>query len=74
MLSAQPGFAPGSALVADDTVAITLMDGRGAFVGRIDSLALLGVSPSQLRMSAAADDALYATGLGRARAEQRQRK
>ena len=47
-------------LVAADTVAITLMDGRGALVGRVDSLALLGVSSSQLRMSAAANDALYA--------------
>jgi polyketide synthase 12 len=46
-------------LVRDDTVAVTLMNGRGALVGRIDSLALLGVSPSQLRVSAAADDALY---------------
>ena len=46
-------------LVGDDTVAVTLMDNRGAMVGRIDSLALRGVSPSQLRVSAAADDALY---------------
>ena len=47
-------------LVAADTVAITLMDVRGASIGRVDSLALLGVSSSQLRMSAAANDALYA--------------
>jgi acyl transferase domain-containing protein/NADPH:quinone reductase-like Zn-dependent oxidoreductase/NADP-dependent 3-hydroxy acid dehydrogenase YdfG/acyl carrier protein len=46
-------------LVGDDTVAITLMDGGGALVGRIDSLALRGVSPSRLRMSTFADDALY---------------
>ena len=46
-------------LVGDDTVAVTLMDSRGALVGRIDSLALRGVSPSQLRMSTVADDALY---------------
>ena len=46
-------------LVGDDTVAVTLMDSCGALVGRIDSLALRGVSPSQLRVSAAADDALY---------------
>lgn len=45
--------------VGNDTIAATLMDGRGALVGRIDTLALLGVSPSQLRTSAAADDALY---------------
>ena len=46
-------------LVGDDTVAITLMDSGGALVGRIDSLALRGVSPSRLLMSTVADDALY---------------
>ncbi len=46
-------------LVGDDTVAVTLMDGCGALVGRIDSLALLGISPSRLLMSAVADDAVY---------------
>ena len=46
-------------LVRDDTVAITMLDGRGTVVGRIDSLALRGVSPSRLQMSIAADDALY---------------
>ncbi len=46
-------------LVGDDTVAITLMDSCGALVGRIDSLALRGVSPSRLLMSTVADDALY---------------
>ena len=34
------------ALVGDDTVAVTLMDGCGELVGRVDSLALRGVSPS----------------------------
>ncbi len=47
------------ALVGDDTVAVTLMDGCGALVGRIDSLALLGISRSRLLMSAVADDAVY---------------
>jgi NADPH:quinone reductase-like Zn-dependent oxidoreductase/malonyl CoA-acyl carrier protein transacylase/nucleoside-diphosphate-sugar epimerase/acyl carrier protein len=46
-------------LVGDDTVAMTLMDSCGALVCRVDSLALRGVLPSQLRLSAAADDALY---------------
>ncbi len=46
-------------LVGDDIVAVTLMDSCGTLVGRVDSLALQGVSPSQLRVSAAADDALY---------------
>jgi acyl transferase domain-containing protein/NADPH:quinone reductase-like Zn-dependent oxidoreductase/acyl carrier protein/NADP-dependent 3-hydroxy acid dehydrogenase YdfG len=46
-------------LVGNDTVAVALMDSRGTLVGRIDSLALLGVSPGQLRVSAAPDDALY---------------
>ena len=51
-------------LVGDDTVAVTLMDGCGALVGRIDSLALRGISPSRLLMSTVVDDAVYATGLG----------
>ena len=46
-------------LVGDDTVAVTLMDSCGALVGRIDSLALRGVSPSRLLMSTVADDAVY---------------
>jgi polyketide synthase 7 len=46
-------------LVGDDTVAITLMDSGGALVGRIDSLALRGISPSRLHLSTVADDALY---------------
>ena len=46
-------------LVGDDTVAITLMDSGGALVGRIDSLALRGVSPSRLLTSTVADDAVY---------------
>jgi polyketide synthase 12 len=46
-------------LVGDDTVAITLMDSGGALVGRIDSLALRGVSPSRLLMSTVADDAVH---------------
>ena len=46
--------------IAADTVAITLMDGRAALVGRVDSLTLLGVSPGQLRMSADANHAVYA--------------
>ena len=46
-------------LVGDDTVAVTLWDGHGAVVGRVDSLALRGVSPSRLLMSAVADDAIY---------------
>jgi acyl transferase domain-containing protein/NADPH:quinone reductase-like Zn-dependent oxidoreductase/acyl carrier protein len=47
-------------LVGDDTIAITFMDSCGCLVGSVDSLALRGVSPSQLRMSVAADDGLYA--------------
>ncbi|WP_428341832.1 type I polyketide synthase [Mycobacterium sp.] len=46
-------------LVGNDTVAITLMDSCGAFVGRIDSLALLGVSSSRLLANTDTDDALY---------------
>ena len=46
-------------LVGDDTVAVTLMDSCGALVGRIDSLALRGVSPSRLLTSTVADDAVY---------------
>ena len=46
-------------LVGDDTVAVTLMDSRGALVGRIDSLALRGVAPNRLMMSSVADDAVY---------------
>ncbi len=46
-------------LVGDDTVAVTLMDSCGALVGRIDSLALRGVSPGRLLMGTVADDALY---------------
>jgi acyl transferase domain-containing protein/NADPH:quinone reductase-like Zn-dependent oxidoreductase/acyl carrier protein len=46
-------------LVGDGTVAATLMDSRGDLVGRIDSLALRGVSPNRLMMSGVADDAVY---------------
>ena len=46
-------------LVDDDTFAVTLMNSCGAFVGRIDSLALRGVSPSRLLASTDTDDALY---------------
>ena len=46
-------------LVGDDTVAVTLMDSRGALVGRIDSLALRGVSPSRFLASTTTDDGLY---------------
>jgi acyl transferase domain-containing protein/NADPH:quinone reductase-like Zn-dependent oxidoreductase/acyl carrier protein len=46
-------------LVGDETVAVTLIDNRGALVGRIDSLALRGVSPNRLMMSSFADDAMY---------------
>jgi acyl transferase domain-containing protein/NADPH:quinone reductase-like Zn-dependent oxidoreductase/acyl carrier protein len=46
-------------LVGDDTVAVTLTDDSGTLVGRIDSLALRGVSPSRLLMSTGADDAVY---------------
>jgi polyketide synthase 12 len=46
-------------LVDDDRVAITLMDSCGAFVGRIDSLALLGVPPNRLLANTDTDDALY---------------
>ena len=46
-------------LVGDDTVAVTLFDNRGALVGRIDSLAVRGISPSRLLMSKVADDRLY---------------
>jgi polyketide synthase 7 len=46
-------------LIGDDTVAVTLMDSCGALVGRIDSLALRGVSSSRLLMSTVADDGLY---------------
>ena len=46
-------------LVDDDTFAVTLMNSCGAFVGRIDSLALRGVSPSRLLASTDTHDALY---------------
>jgi polyketide synthase 12 len=46
-------------LVGDDTLSLTLMDGGGALVGRIDSLALVGISPDRLLVGAAADDAVY---------------
>ena len=68
MLSAQRRLRARITLVGDDTVAVTLMDSCGGLVGRIDSLALRGVSPSQLLMSTVADDASVRTGLGRPRA------
>ena len=46
-------------LVGDDTLAITLLDGCGELVGRIDSLALLGIPPNRLLMSSIAEDAVY---------------
>src|SRR5262249_20523632 len=46
-------------LVGEDTISITLADSCGGVVGSVDSLALRGVSPAQLRISAAADDAMY---------------
>jgi acyl transferase domain-containing protein/NADPH:quinone reductase-like Zn-dependent oxidoreductase/acyl carrier protein len=46
-------------LVGDDTVAVTLMDGCGALVGRINSLALRGISPQRLLIGTVADDAVY---------------
>lgn len=45
--------------VCDDTVAITLTDGSGASVGRIESLALVGVSPDRLLTSTVTDDGVY---------------
>ncbi len=44
----------------DDRISIAVMDTRGGAIGRIDSLALKGVSPNQFRVSTVADDALYA--------------
>ena len=49
----------GITLVADDTVAITLTDGRAALVARIDSLTLRGISLSRLLVITVADDVLY---------------
>lgn len=46
-------------LVGDDTVTVTLMDSGGALVGRIDSLALRGISPERLLTTTVADDVLY---------------
>lgn len=46
-------------LVGNDTVTIMLMDSCGAPLGRIDSLALLGVSPDRLQVNTDTDDALY---------------
>jgi acyl transferase domain-containing protein/NADPH:quinone reductase-like Zn-dependent oxidoreductase/nucleoside-diphosphate-sugar epimerase/acyl carrier protein len=45
--------------IGDDEFAVTLMDGSGGLVGRIDSLALRGVSPSRLLASTQSQDALY---------------
>jgi polyketide synthase 12 len=42
-----------------DRISISVMDERGGPIGRIDSLALQSVSPSQLRVSTAADDEVY---------------
>lgn len=44
----------------DDLISITIMDKQGGPIGRIDSLAVQSVSPSQLRVSTAADDEVYA--------------
>ena len=46
-------------LVDDDTLSITVMDSGAGVVASVDSLALRSVSPRQLRVNAAADDALY---------------
>ncbi|WP_442928544.1 SDR family NAD(P)-dependent oxidoreductase [Mycobacterium sp. JS623] len=46
-------------LVDLDTISITVMDSGGGMVASVDSLALRGVSPSQLRVSTTADDELY---------------
>ena len=46
-------------LVGDDTLAVSLLDGCGELVGRIDSLALLGIPPNRLLMSGIAEDAVY---------------
>jgi hypothetical protein len=46
-------------LLSDDTLAVTLMNSSGAFVGRIDSLVLRGVSPSRLLASTHTQDGLY---------------
>ena len=45
--------------VGDDTVAVTLMNSSGGYVGRIDSLTLRGISPSRLLASTDGNDALY---------------
>nr|WP_264060049.1 SDR family NAD(P)-dependent oxidoreductase [Mycolicibacterium psychrotolerans] len=45
--------------VGDDRVAITLMDGGGTPIGRIESLALLSISTRQLLQSADTDDGVY---------------
>ena len=47
-------------LVGDDTLAISLLDGCGTPIGRIESLALLGIPPNRLSMSDLAEDAVYA--------------
>ena len=60
------GYVPGSRSSTTIRFPSPLMDSCGALVGRVDSLALRGVSPSQLRVSTAADDATVRTGLGRA--------
>lgn len=44
----------------DDRISIAVMDKRGGSIGRIDSLALQSVSPTQLRVSTAAEDEVYA--------------
>ena len=46
-------------LVGNDTLAISLLDGYGASIGRIDSLTLLGIPSTRLLMSGVADDAVY---------------
>lgn len=47
-----------------DRISITMMDNRGGSIGRIDSLALQGVSPGQLRGITAADVEVYALDWG----------
>ncbi|PJE06945.1 MAG: hypothetical protein CK429_26425 [Mycobacterium sp.] len=46
-------------VTGDDRVTLVLNDSRGSVVGRIESLALLGISPSRLRVSATGNDDLY---------------
>ncbi len=46
-------------LIGEDALAITLADGYGRLVGRIDSIGMKGVSPNRLLMSTISDECLY---------------